>query len=580
MIANIKIRFRFPVALLLVALICSACGARQVEPTSTNPLLSLLSDIPQDPINQKNEFVYFIDYSAMESAYNATRPADAEEFANLRDSDETYKVWGVVWRNLTGLIQEPWLALESMPQTVGFSALEVDQAIQFGAPPGQGLILAGDFDADAIRTAYQANFALEQKDLDGKTVWCWAKDCADGARKDPKYRMRENPFGGALGQRQPLIIGEEQLMAAADLELVLAHLDATAGAAPNLADDSSYLAAVNAVSKDADVVQSMIANPTVAQRIADRMPIDERLPADKRTATQETMLETFQELPPFELLILADAVTEDEQIARLGIVYKDADTAERAAPILLERLAGHQSVQFQRPFTELLTEYKVTDPRYFVHQGADRATLVLEFPTQKATPKELVQMGENLFDYEGTTTPPGLLYRLFFQMFMMDETSWLSTASRAELEAIQGRTITIDAPDDSSRMLIDGAGDKFTYYASEESPPEEWEDVNSGTLWICSEDERPPLIPKSTVNQLDGGGFQPGTKLNLTWSDQPGAPDSSELGITKIIVTIGVTYEGCIKAAQKAMENSTTLLLTETDSKFDGKDRLVVVEFY
>ena len=578
MTTKIKIRYRLSVALLLVALLCSACGARQAEPTSTKPLLGLLAGIPQDPINQTDGFIYFVDYSAMESAYNATRPTDAEVFHNARKGGLSYKVWWVVWRDLSGLLQEPWLALEAMPQTVGFSALEVDQVVQFGAAPGQGLILAGNFDADAIRNAYQKNFGLEPKDLDGKTVWCWADDCADGARSDPEYRMRENPFGGNRGQRQPMIITDDLLMASADQELVLAYLDSSAGTVPNLADVPSYLAAVNAVSVDAGVLQAMIANPTVAQRIADKLPIDDRLPADIRMATQETMLENFQELPPFELLILADTVTADEQIARLGVVFKDAGSAERAGRILLERLAGHQSAQFHRPFSEMLAERHVTNPRFYVHQEAGQAVLVLEFATPKATPEEIALMLN--IPYQGSATPPGLLYKLFFQMLMMDNTSWLSTASRDELEAIQSRTITIDAPDNNTVLLNEGAGDNFTYYALKASPPENWKNVSTGTLWICNEDERPPLIPPAIVRQIDGGGFRPGTQLNLEWSDQPGAPDSSELGINKIIVTIGVTYAGCTEGALEAMENSSTLLLTETDSEFDGKDRLVIVEFH
>lgn len=142
------------------------------------------------------------------------------------------------------------------------------------------------------------------------------------------------------------------------------------------------------------------------------------------------------------------------------------------------------------------------------------------------------------------------------------------------------KTIAIDAPDNYTVMLIEGAGDDFTYYALEGSPPENWEDVISGTLWICNEGKRPPLIPQAIVRQIDGGGFLSGTRLNLEWSDQSGAPDSSELGINRIIVTIGVTYAGCTKGALEAMENSSTLLLTETDAVFDGKDRLVIVEFH
>ena len=582
MTTKIKIRYRLSVALLLVALLCSACGARQAEPASSKPLLSLLAGIPQDPINQTDGFIYFVDYSAMDSAYNATRPTDAEVFRNARKSDLSYKVWWVVLQGLYDFIQGPWLVLETMPQTVGFSALEVDQAVYFGKTPVQGLILVGNFDADEIRTAYQTNFGLEPKDLDGKTVWCWAENCSDGARSDPEYRMRENPFGGNLGQRQSMIINDDLLMASADQDLVLVHLEAAAGTVPNLADDSSYLAAVNAVIKDADVLQAMIANPTVAQRVANKPPIDDRLPAEIRMGVLETLLVNFEELPPFELLILADAVTDDEQIARLGVVYKDADSAELAAPILLARLASH------RPYThsgllalsEVLAKRNVTNPRYYVHQEMGRAVLVLEFAAPKATPEEIVSMLS--IPYEGIATPPGLVYQLFVGLFHYDDTSWLSTASRAEYEAIQdtSKTIAIDAPDNYTVILIEGAGDNFTYYALKASPPENWENVSNRTLWICNEDERPSLIPEAIVRQIDGGGFLPGTQLNLTWSDQPGAPDSSELGISKIIVTIGITYEGCIKAALKAMENESTLLLTDTDSMFDGKDRLVGVELH
>jgi hypothetical protein len=386
--------------------------------------------------------------------------------------------------------------------------------------------------------------------------------------------MRENPFGGNLGQRQPMVIGDDLLMASADRELVLGHLGAAAGTRPDLADDPGYLAAVNAVSKDADVVQAMLANPAVAQRMAEKTLIDNRLPSEILVAAQETMLDDFQELPPFDLLILADAVTEDEQIARLGIVYKDADSAELAAAILLDRFESHYSIQQGLAVSEMLAQRNVTDPRYYVHSDGGRAVLVLEFPAPKATPEEIISTLD--LQNQGSATPPGLIYRLFQSMFIMDDTSWLSTVTRAELEA----TNAIDAPANSSVMLVEGAGDDYTYYALEGSSPQDWQDVSSGTLWICSEDKRPPLIPAGLVNSIDGGGFPAGTRLTLEWSDQPGAPDSSELGINEIIATVGVTYEGCIKAALEAMENNPTLLLTETDSMFDGKDRLVVVEFY
>lgn len=462
MTTTTEIRYRLSIGLLLVVLLCSACGAKQSEPTSARPLLDLLAGIPQDHISQSDAFIYFVDYSAIESAYNATRPPDAEVFANVREKDESYKVWWVVWRRTSGLLLEPWLMLETMPNRVGFSALEVDQVIQFGTQ-SQGLILTGSFDAAAIRTAYQANLGLAMQDLDGMAVWCWAEDCSGGAQIDSEYRMQENPFGGNLGQRQPMIISDDLLMAAADLELVLAHLGAAEGTVPNLADDPDYLAAVNAVSQDADVLQAVIANPTMAQRMANKLPIDDRLSVNIYMAAQETLLENFQELPPFELLILADTVTETEQIARLGVVYKDADSAELAAPILLDRLANHRPITRSGvlAFSEILAEANVTNPRYYVHQEADRAVLVLEFATPKATPEEIIPMLNTL--YQGAATPPGLIYKLFLDIFSSDDTSWLSITTQAEFEAIQVGTLTgVNISMDLS-ALQDGVTDEVNF---------------------------------------------------------------------------------------------------------------------
>jgi hypothetical protein len=178
---------------------------------------------------------------------------------------------------------------------------------------------------------------------------------------------------------------------------------------------------------------------------------------------QEALLENFQELPPFELLILADAVTGDEQIARLGLVYQDADSAELAAPILLDRLASHRPISNPgaTAFSEMLTERNVANPRHYVHQEAGRAVLVLEFATPKAAPEQITQMLDPT--YQGAATPPGLLYRVFFQLFNFDDTSWLSTASRAEFEAIQvGTLVGVNVSMDFS-ALQDGVIDEARF---------------------------------------------------------------------------------------------------------------------
>jgi hypothetical protein len=146
------------------------------------------------------------------------------------------------------------------------------------------------------------------------------------------------------------------------------------------------------------------------------------------------MLASYQELPSYDLLILADAVTQDEEIARLGIVYPDPGTAESAASILLDRLTSYQSAQYRRPLVDMLADGKVTDPRQYVHQEGDLAVLVIELPTRKASAEEIAQMMD-IANAPRDVAPPGWAYKLFFTMMMTQDTSWLSTATRDELEA-------------------------------------------------------------------------------------------------------------------------------------------------
>ncbi|MDP1624751.1 MAG: hypothetical protein Q8L64_03170 [bacterium] len=390
--------------LLFTAIILLACSLFSAPTkTSTSPLVNLLAGVPQEPINQADDFIYFMDAAAMEAAYNVARPPNAEIFMNLRDHDE-YVAWWVVGKETLGLLGDFLLMAETMPETVGFSALDIDQAIQFGSPPGRGLIFMGKFDAGAIEDAYETNLDFEPNDFDGTAVWCWTEGCENGMQIDPGNALRENPFGGHLGQRQPMLISNDLLMASPDLDLVLAHVGAAKGTLSSLADDPTYRAAANAVSKDAYILQAIIAN--------------------------QTLIRQMTTAPLHELLILADVVAHDEQIARLGLVYLDIESPEETASDILERLANHQSMQFKRPFAELFADRNVTNPRYFIHQEAGRTVVVLEFPTRKATPDELIQM-QNIVGYEGTATPPGLVYRLFFQALGIGDTSWLGSASNS-----------------------------------------------------------------------------------------------------------------------------------------------------
>ena len=105
-------------------------------------------------------------------------------------------------------------------------------------------------------------------------------------------------------------------------------------------------------------------------------------------------------------------------------------------------------------------------------------------------------------------------------------------------------------------------------------------DGSSRGLWIC--DDRPPLLPREIVGLIDGGGFLSGTQLSLSSGDFESATEGrvkSALDMS-IRVSIGITLQGCIDSAiEQMVESPGGVLLTERETDFEGKDRLVEVSF-
>ena len=144
-----------------------------------------------------------------------------------------------------------------------------------------------------------------------------------------------------------------------------------------------------------------------------------------------------------------------------------------------------------------------------------------------------------------------------------------------------GARVELDVPDDVELELETGAPEEeFVFYALGESPPASWDDFKNRGLMICG--ECPPLLPDEVQALLDGGRFLPGTVLNLSSDDFESATEGrvkSKLGM-KIIVTVGVTFDGCIKSALDKMAKSPgMLLLTERKADFDGKKGLAEITF-
>lgn len=135
-------------------------------------------------------------------------------------------------------------------------------------------------------------------------------------------------------------------------------------------------------------------------------------------------------------------------------------------------------------------------------------------------------------------------------------------------------TLALDIPDDVKAELDAGAPkDEYIFYALAESPPQSWDDFKAQGLYICS-DEHPPILPEYVRNNLEGGGFQPGTRINVDFEGM-----EETLQFSRLWVSVGITYEGCIKGALEEMTEPGLLLLTDRGADFEGKDTLVQIVF-
>lgn len=147
--------------------------------------------------------------------------------------------------------------------------------------------------------------------------------------------------------------------------------------------------------------------------------------------------------------------------------------------------------------------------------------------------------------------------------------------------AERGGSLQLDVPDDVKADLETGApAESYVYYALAQSPPVSWEDIQAGGIWIC--DGRPPLVPHEIVAMIDGGGFLPGTQLQLSTDDFENASNGRVKSAleTSVRVSIGITLQGCIDSAIEGMRESPGgILLTERDADFEGKDRLSELSF-
>lgn len=406
------------------------------------PLLAMLARVPDTPTSRSE--IFFNDRQAIEAAYPpAQMPIDWAEFTTLDADNATDKdlfplaVWWRVFFNIgSSPMSQYFMQSADMPGAVGFDVFQINQELSYGRPPEQTLQLAGNFDLDAVRAAFSAN-GFVQQDRNEVELWCSPDGCDAGNMVNVRDRNVANPFGGEIGRKQPLLISEGNLLSSPSIQVIENHLAVSDGSMSSLADVPEYRAAIEAVTTQGILLQAYIWDGELLNRLGDlSLPLD-RIPPEQRKELVEMMLDGYETLPAYELLLFADTVTETEQVAKVALVYSDAEAAKQASIILPNRLNSYVSLRVNRPFTEFLQDRRVAEPQVEVLKNTDegKTVVMITFATPKATPDQILALTPDN-NNPPDVTAPGLVYILLVQAAFSMDIGWLSTMPRETLEQL------------------------------------------------------------------------------------------------------------------------------------------------
>lgn len=408
--------------LLLLALLLLTGVFSASAQDDDNPLLDMLARVPNS--TAAREWLTYIDYDAVISARpGAPLVQSWEEFETLSASNgDEIKLYmnalGAV-RSGPAFFARYFQQSSEMPEVAGISLFDIQRGIEYGQPPGQVVILEGDFDSDAIIAAHEARGYTQINEGDF-TLLCPAAGCDTGAQSNLANRNTANPFGGDLGRSQPVLLGNGLVASSTDDQALNTVAAAIAAEAKTLADQPDYRAAAEAVNSVGKVLQTYFISPLdVSSGSMAALFMNPNMTQEQVEALREQLLDHFDPLPQYQLITLAHTVSGDEEQAIVALTYANAGAAQSAAEVIMQRLEAYTSLVTRKPFLEMFTDNGVTIDTSIYDPDSNRPTVIVTF--RSALPPAVVP--ENAFDARAIGVP----YARLVQAYMQRDLGWLAT---------------------------------------------------------------------------------------------------------------------------------------------------------
>lgn len=316
---------------LIVALSGLLPVSGQTDENAQSPLLTLLAMVPADDMVQNHEAgvsINFVDFQALYLSENIElfRVTGGTEFLM-----KNVPLPGILGRLVTGpeALRYVFMNWQDMRDTVGFEWIaDVNQALEFGAPPTIGTLLRGDFDPATIESALSArDFA--HTDVNGIPVWHRLED----AELDMDSINPADPFGGHLGMAARIAIWPDVLANSRIWEITTNIIATAQGDQPALADDDQFRALADTITAPEGLLIQAIFFDGIAVGM---MPGDPVGMIVGETGIDPTA--DYGPLPLYARLVLADRQEGPDQVHLIALVYPDAEVAAAAADEIAERI--------------------------------------------------------------------------------------------------------------------------------------------------------------------------------------------------------------------------------------------------
>lgn len=352
------------ITIILAAVVTVSHGpafalANTATPTteSSHAALSLLENLPDLPLGKGGAMVSYADL-ALQAATLGTDTAPGP------DDEEGRQRWQQAMRTMTlpQATSQHWSRPE-WREAYGFDLFQVEQAVEYGAPPLGVTILRGSFDPDELRTAWTAA-GYQPIDLGAGEAYAVREDFQVDVA-DPGSRM-------ALAYLNVVAIADDgTLIFGSAREIVRQALAATAGEGPSFAGRADIQPLLQAA--PADLVSGIFAHGEVLQASPDPVGVmlgDESAEEFAARAAAEQV--AAREMPPVVSVFLGqtagvfaadDATPSVMTSARLVAILAATGPrpAEQGAAVIAERLETERSPAAvgDQPWSELFPERTV-----------------------------------------------------------------------------------------------------------------------------------------------------------------------------------------------------------------------------